>query len=83
MFTRFIVYFIDQGRPEISGSRSLLPPKGRHGTDTESNYDTAEDDILEAVVRTATAPTDKRPRERRRARNRDRKSCKYIYISIA
>merc|ERR1712168_833526 len=46
------------------------------GTDSESHYDTAEDDILEACVKTATTPSKKPVRDRKRARNRDRKSLR-------
>ena len=58
-----------------------MPPKtgsgaGAKGSDSESQYDTAEDDILEAVVRSATSVPTSRQRERRKARNADRKSCK-------
>ena len=67
----------DKGKPEISGQKSLASPKltSGHGSETEGM-----DDMLEAVVRTATkaAKSDQQlpTRERRRARNVDRKSCK-------
>ena len=41
-------------------------------------YDTADDDILDAVVKTATTmPQQRTVRKRRETRNKDRKSCKY------
>jgi hypothetical protein len=57
---------IDQGRPSFA-------PKAPT-SDTESMYDTADDDLLEACVRTATAPSRRTPRQRKRARNVERKS---------
>lgn len=44
-------------------------------TDSEM-YDTGDDEILEACVRTATAAPSRAPRERKRA-SRHRKSCMY------
>ncbi|XP_074646852.1 FH1/FH2 domain-containing protein 3-like [Tubulanus polymorphus] len=44
-------------------------------TDSEV-YDTGDDEILEACVKTATAPTHRTPRERKRARNTHRKSLR-------
>jgi len=63
---------IDKGRP------SLAPPQAPsdRGSESESVYDTGEDDILEACVRTAAAPSNRNPRERKRARNRERKSLR-------
>lgn len=62
-------------KPEKS-SNTLQPPKsGGKNSDSESQYDTAEDDILDAVVRSATSAPTARQRERRKARNTDRKSC--------
>lgn len=50
--------------------------RGCATTDSEM-YDTGDDDLLEACVRTATAaPTSRAPRERKRAKNH-RKSCMY------
>lgn len=70
----------DKGKPEVSGQRALAGPKAMasgHGSETEGM-----DDILEAVVRTATksSKTDQQPRERRRARNVDRKSCELAVL---
>ena len=48
-------------------------------TDSEM-YDTGDDDLLEACVRSATAaPTSRAPRERKRAKNH-RKSCMYLSL---
>ncbi len=67
---------------QSSGRPSLAPPRapgfGSHsGTESDSHYDTADDEILDAVLR--SAGPDRRasgaaPRNRRRARNADRKS---------
>ncbi|XP_064640823.1 FH1/FH2 domain-containing protein 3-like isoform X4 [Lineus longissimus] len=62
-----------------SGIRSR-PSFGRSSqssqvTDSEV-YDTGDDEILEACVKTATAPTHRTPRERKRARNTQRKSLR-------
>ncbi|KAK3086683.1 hypothetical protein FSP39_021897 [Pinctada imbricata] len=61
-------------------NRSRRPLDSRHSssrgcitTDSEM-YDTGEDEILEACVRSATAASTRAPRERRRARHH-RKSC--------
>ena len=77
MFLIFIAFFADYGRPSVSAPKApVAVDKGSESND--SVYDTAEDEILEACVKTATArPVRKAPRERKRARNRDRKSCKY------
>jgi len=64
---------VDKGKPEVSGQRPLAVPKvaSGHGSETEG-----VDDILDAVVRTATKKSsDQQPRDRLRARNVDRKSC--------
>lgn len=51
---------------------------GGSGVTTDSEmYDTGDDDILEACVRTATTPSSRAPRERRRSRGLNRKSRKY------
>lgn len=69
--------FSDYGRPSINAPKLTSGT----GTDTDSHYDTADDEILEACVKTATASSRKTPRERKRARNRERKSCK-VTLSI-
>lgn len=52
-----------------------MPSRGCTTTDSEM-YDTGDDEILEACVRTATAaPVNRHHRERKRA-NKQRKSCK-------
>lgn len=58
-------------------ARSLGSSRGGLTTDSEM-YDTGDDEILEACVRTAAAPINK-PRERRRSRNQ-RKSCKFSFF---
>lgn len=53
----------------------------RGGVTTDSDmYDTGDDEILEACVRTATAPSSRPQRERKRSHNH-RKSCKYKLLS--
>jgi len=67
---------VDKGKPEVSGQHALAVPKvtSGHGSETEG-----VDDILDAVVRTATKKSsDQQPRDRLRARNVDRKSCSYL-----
>ena len=50
------------------------------GMTTDSDmYDTGEDEILEACVRTATKPSSRPPRERKRSRSQ-RKSCKWTSL---
>jgi len=64
---------IDKGKPEISGKSSLVKQKHVSGHGSESE---GVDDILEAVVRSATS--DHATREKRRARaaaDTTRKSC--------
>jgi len=59
----------------VSGQRALAVPKvtSGHGSETEG-----VDDILDAVVRTATKKSsDQQLRDRLRARNVDRKSCSF------
>ena len=60
---------------------SLAPPRGpaaHSGTESDSHYDTADDEILDAVLKSSAAVTghERRvaPRNRRRARNAERKS---------
>jgi len=68
-----VVVCVDKGKPEVSGQHALAGPKvsSGHGSETEG-----VDDILDAVVRTATKKSsDQQPRDRLRARNVDRKSC--------
>ena len=63
----------------MSGQHALAVPKvtSGHGSETEG-----VDDILDAVVRTATKKSsDQQPRDRLRARNVDRKSCKFYCSS--
>jgi len=70
-----VVSCIDKGKPEVSGQHALAVPKLKtgHGSETEG-----VDDILDAVVRTATKKSsDQQPRDRLRARNVDRKSCQF------
>ena len=47
------------------------------GSDSESHYDTAEDDMLDSVLMSAahSSSNASRPRNRTRARNKERKSC--------
>ena len=66
----------DYNRPTISAPKLTSGT----GTDTDSHYDTADDEILEACVKTATASSRKTPRDRKRARNRERKSCECAAI---
>ena len=69
---------VDKGKPEVSGQHALAVPKvaSGHGSETEG-----VDDILDAVVRTATKKSsEQQPRDRLRARNVDRKSCEFHYI---
>ena len=74
--------FTDQGSVSSSESRSrpsLAPPRfstSHSGTESDSHYDTADDEILDAVLKSASSGAVKRqtPRNRRRARNADRKS---------
>ncbi|XP_041375857.1 FH1/FH2 domain-containing protein 3-like isoform X2 [Gigantopelta aegis] len=49
-------------------ARTLGSSKASVTTDSDM-YDTGDDEILEACVRTATAPSSRTPRERKRARN--------------
>lgn len=74
----------DRGLPGRQGRRKMGPADSkRHSvsssrgcatTDSEM-YDTGDDEILEACVRTATTPSTRNPRERKRARN-SRKSLR-------
>jgi len=71
---------VDKGKPEVSGQHALAVPKlaSGHGSETEG-----VDDILDAVVRTATKKSsDQQPRDRLRARNVDRKSCEFFMFVI-
>lgn len=51
---------------------------------SEENFTDGDDEILESLVKTATkAPgTRTTPRERKRTRHADRKSCKFFEIFI-
>ncbi|XP_053401298.1 FH1/FH2 domain-containing protein 3-like isoform X5 [Mercenaria mercenaria] len=72
----------DRGLPGRQGRRKMGPADNkrnsisRGGITTDSEmYDTGDDEILEACVRTATTPSTRAPRERRRSRGqKDRKS---------
>lgn len=44
---------------------------------TEDSFTDGDDEILESLVKTATSTSRTTPRERKRTRNADRKSCKY------
>lgn len=50
--------------------------------DSDISMTDADDEILESLVKTATAPPVYRttPRERKRARQADRKSCMFISL---
>jgi len=75
----YLAMCVDKGKPEVSGQHALAVPKvtSGHGSETEG-----VDDILDAVVRTATKKSsDQQPRDRLRARNVDRKSCEFCYIA--
>ena len=66
---------VDQGQ---QARRTGLTPSTRiKGSDSESHYDTADDDILDSVLRSAAHSGASRVRNRTRARNKERKSCKY------
>ena len=71
----------DQGIGSGSGSgrprRSLAPPRPSGGTDSESVYDTADDEVLDAVMKSATSVNMRTPRDRKRCRNRERKSREF------
>ncbi|XP_076470053.1 FH1/FH2 domain-containing protein 3-like [Babylonia areolata] len=58
-------------------ARSLGSSRGGLTTDSDM-YDTGDDEILEACVRTATAPSNRSQRDRRRSRSR-RSSVSSIY----
>ena len=61
-------------------ARSLGSGRGGGNVTTDSEmYDTGDDEILEACVRTAAAPLNKPHRERRRSRSH-RKSCKFTFF---
>lgn len=50
---------------------------GGQVSETESVCDTGDEDILEAVMRTAAASSsDRRPRDKRKSKDSDSKSCK-------
>jgi hypothetical protein len=70
-FTLFLFLFFF-----FTDARSLGSFKGGMTTDSDM-YDTGDDEILEACVRTAATPLNKPHRERRRSRNH-RKSCKHL-----
>ena len=72
----------DQGQqPRRTGLMLSSRAGGAKGSDTESHYDTAEDDMLDSVLKSAahTSATS-RPRNRTRARNKERKSCECLLI---
>ncbi|KAL4234472.1 formin y 2 domain containing [Mactra antiquata] len=76
----------DRGLPGRQGRRKMGPADNKRnsmcssrggGVTTDSEmYDTGDDDILEACVRTATTPSTRAPRERRRSRGQNRKSLR-------
>lgn len=47
---------------------------------SDDTFTDGDDDILESLVKTATSTPRTAPRERKRTRNADRKSCKYIRV---
>lgn len=55
-------------RPEILRSPALKM--------SEDTFTDGDDEILESLVKTATSTPRTAPRERKRTRNADRKSCK-------
>lgn len=61
--------------------RTVLSPLGQQET-VNGNLTDGDDEILESLVKTATkAPgTRTTPRERKRTRHADRKSCKYSHV---
>lgn len=62
-------------------STSISNGAGSRSQDAESHDDAAgDDDMLEAVIRSAASAPVTRQRERRRARNSDRKSCKALTV---
>lgn len=78
----------DRGLPGRQGRRKMGPADSKRnslsmssrggGVTTDSEmYDTGDDEILEACVRTATTPGTRAPRERKRARGqKERKSLR-------
>lgn len=65
----------------FSTGRTVLSPLAR-GEMVNGNLTDGDDEILESLVKTATkAPaTRTTPRERKRTRHADRKSCKYLFV---
>lgn len=49
---------------------------------TEDSFTDGDDEILESLVKTATSTPRTTPRERKRTRNVDRKSCKCLVLII-
>ena len=76
----WLVFLTDPSAIKTSGSskidRRLLKKSAELETGLENLQ---EDDLLEAVIRTAATPSENKVRERRRARNVDRKSCNDIH----
>jgi hypothetical protein len=66
----------------FAAGRTVLSPLGRQET-VNGNLTDGDDEILESLVKTATkAPgTRTTPRERKRTRHADRKSCKYSHVA--
>lgn len=62
--------------PATTDARSMGSSRTGGMTTDSDMYDTGEDEILEACVRTATKPSSRPPRERKRSRSQ-RKSCKW------
>lgn len=58
-------------RPDIQRSPALKM--------SEDTFTDGDDEILESLVKTATSTPRTAPRERKRTRNADRKSCKFKY----
>lgn len=52
---------------------------------SEENFTDGDDEILESLVKTATKAPGNRttPRERKRTRHADRKSCEFYYFPIS
>ncbi|KAL3860751.1 hypothetical protein ACJMK2_010826 [Sinanodonta woodiana] len=68
-----------QNRKKIESRRSSTASRGCATTDSEM-YDTGDDEILEACVRTATTPSTKAPRERKRGRTQRKSSHRGIKL---
>lgn len=60
-------YAFRRRRPELPRSPAVKI--------TEDSFTDGDDEILESLVKTATSTSRTTPRERKRTRNADRKSC--------